>query len=158
NAMHLLRMPDADDVIHQQAVGIIDRQLGNLTRLVDDLLEVSRISTGRIRLQPSQLDFRGIVERALETARVLFTRQRHAVSVSLGPEPIWLHADPVRLEQVVVNLLTNAAKYTNEGGQIRVDLRQEGAEAVLRVADTGVGISPDLLPFIFDLFTQAERS
>ena len=94
----------------------------------------------------------------METARPLIDRRRHELTVSLPPQPIWLHADAARLEQVVVNLLTNAAKYTDEGGHIWLSVEQEGDEAVLRVRDTGVGIAPELLPRIFDLFTQAERS
>ncbi len=98
------------------------------------------------------------MERAVETVRPLIDQRRHELTVSLPPQPIWLHADAARLEQVVVNLLTNAAKYTDEGGHIWLTVQQEGDEAVLRVRDTGVGIAPELLPRIFDLFTQAERS
>ena len=101
---------------------------------------------------------RGIVERAIESARPLIDRRKHELSVSLPAEPIWLRADPTRLEQVVVNLLNNAAKYTDEGGQIWLTAQQEGSEVVLRVRDTGVGIAPELLPRIFDLFTQADRT
>ena len=137
---------------------IIERQVGQLTRLVDDLLEVSRITTGRIQLHQERIAVSGIVERAVETARPLIDQRKHELTVSLPPQPIWLHADAARLEQVVVNLLTNAAKYTDEGGHIWLTVQQEGDEAVLRVRDTGVGIAPELLPRIFDLFTQAERS
>ena len=104
------------------------------------------------------VDMRGILTRAEESVRPLIHQRRHKLTVKQAPEPIWLHADPVRLEQVVVNLLTNAAKYTSEGGEIWVTLQQEGNEALLSVRDSGVGIAPDLLPRIFDLFTQAERS
>ena len=92
------------------------------------------------------------------TTGPLIALRRHELTVSLPAEPIWLHADASRLEQVVVNLLTNAAKYTHEGGRLRLSAQQEGESAVLRVQDTGVGIAPDLLPHVFDLFTQAERS
>ena len=94
----------------------------------------------------------------METVRSLIDQRKHELTVSLPPQAIWLDADAARLEQVVVNLLTNAAKYTDEGGHIWLTLQQEGEEAVLRVRDTGVGIAPELLPRIFDLFTQAERS
>ena len=100
----------------------------------------------------------GIVEVAVETARPLIEQRRHELTVSLPPEPIWLHADAARLAQVVVNLLTNAAKYTEEGGHVWLTVQQEGDECVLRMQDTGVGITPELLPRIFDLFTQADRS
>ena len=144
--------------LQQQARAIIERQVGQLTRLVDDLLEVSRITTGRIQLRQERVAVSGVVERAVETVRPLIDQRRHELTVSLPPQPIWLHADAARLEQVVVNLLTNAAKYTDEGGHIWLTVQQEGEEAVLRVRDTGVGIAPELLPRIFDLFTQAERS
>lgn len=158
NAVHLLRLQGGEGLIQRQARTVIERQVGQLARLVDDLLEVSRITSGKIRLREERLDFLGVVERAVESARPLIDRRRHELSVSVPPEPIWLHADPTRLEQVVVNLLNNAAKYTEEGGQIRLSARQEGDEMVLRVRDTGVGIAPEILPHVFDLFTQADRS
>jgi CheY-like chemotaxis protein len=99
-----------------------------------------------------------VVENAVATVRSLIDRRKHKLTVSLPTETIWAHADAARLEQVVVNLLTNAAKYTDEGGRVRLTVQQEGEEAVLRVRDTGVGIAPETLPRIFDLFTQAERS
>jgi len=126
--------------------------------LVKDLLEVSRFSTGRIDLRRKQVDMRGIVEGGVETVRPLSEQRRHTLAVHLPPSPIWIDGDSTRLEQVVVNLLTNAAKYTDEGGQIGLRLQQEGNEAVLRVRDSGVGIAPDLMPRIFTLFTQADQS
>jgi PAS domain S-box-containing protein len=158
NAVHLLRLQKHEDPLRQKARTIIDRQLTQLTRLVDDLMEVSRITTGRIHLQRAQTLLADIVEHGIETARVISGQQRHELTVELPPQPIWLYADAARLEQVVVNLLTNAAKYTPEGGRISVTVEQADNEAVLRVRDTGVGIAPELLPRIFDLFTQAERS
>jgi len=148
----------SESLIQQQARGIIERQMGQLQHLVDDLLEVSRITTGRVQLRRETVAVSGIVEVALETVRPLIEQRRHELTVSLPPEPIWLHADAARLEQVVVNLLANAAKYTEEGGHVWLTVQQEGDECVLRVRDTGVGITPALLPCIFDLFTQAERS
>ncbi len=100
----------------------------------------------------------GIAECAVESVRPLFDRHKHELSVSLSPQPIWLYADAARLEQVLVNLLNNAAKYTDEGGHIWLTVRQEDDACVLRVRDTGIGIAPELLPRIFDLFTQAARS
>jgi len=158
NAVQLLRLQRDESGLQQRARTIIERQLGQLVRLVDDLLEVSRISAGRIHLQREQLDMRSIVERGVETVRPLIEQRRHALAVRLPPSPIWIDGDATRLEQVVVNLLNNAAKYTDEGGQIWLSLQQEGTEAVLRVRDSGVGIAPDLMPRIFTLFTQAERS
>ena len=159
NAVQLLGLQrGSENLIQRQARGIIERQMGQLQHLVDDLLEVSRITTGRVQLRLEPVAVTGIVEVALETVRPLIEQRRHELTVSLPPEPIWLHADAARLEQVVVNLLANAAKYTEEDGHVWLTVRQEGDECVLRVRDTGVGITPALLPCIFDLFTQAERS
>ena len=158
NAVQLLRLQTNEGPLQQQARTIIERQVGQLNHLVDDLLEVSRITTGRVQLRRDRIVVSGIVERAVETARPLVEQRRHELTVSLPPHPIWLHADAARMEQVVVNLLTNAAKYTDEAGRIWLTVEQEGDAAVLRVRDTGTGIAPELLPRIFDLFTQAERS
>jgi PAS domain S-box-containing protein len=158
NAVHLLRLQGNENLIQHQARVIIERQVGQLSRLVDDLLEVSRITTGKVRLHRERLDLRGIVERAVETVRPAIDRRRHELSLCLPPEPVWLHVDPNRLEQVVVNLLNNACKYTDEGGRLGLTVGQEEDQVVLRLRDTGIGIAPDLLPHIFDLFTQADRS
>jgi PAS domain S-box-containing protein len=159
NAVQLLGLQrGSENLIQQQARGIIERQLGQLQHLVDDLLEVSRLNTGRVQLRRETVAMSGIVEVALETVHPLIEQRRHELTVSLPPESIWLHADAARLEQVVVNLLANAAKYTEEGGHVWLSVQQEGDECVVRVRDTGVGITPELLPCIFDLFTQAERS
>ena len=158
NALHILRLQDDENPIQLKAKIILERQVGQLAHLVDDLLEVSRVITGRIQLHPQDLEMRGIVERASESARSVIDIHRHKLSVSLPAEPLWLRADPTRLEQVIVNLLNNAAKYTDEGGQIWLTAQQEGGEVVVRVRDTGAGIAPELLPRIFDLFTQADRT
>ena len=159
NAVQLLGLQRAsENLIQKQARGIIERQLRQLQHLVDDLLEVSRITTGRVQLRRERVAISDIVEGAVETARPLIEQRRHEFTVSLPPEPIWLYADAARLEQVVVNLLTNATKYTEEEGHVWLTVQQEGDECVLRVRDTGVGITPALLPLIFDMFTQAERS
>jgi PAS domain S-box-containing protein len=158
NAAHILRLQKDEDPLQQQARAVIERQVNQLSRLVNDLLEVSRVITGTIRLRPERLDIRGVVEQAVESARPLIDQRGHQLFISLPAEPVWLEGDVARLEQVVVNLLNNAAKYTKEGGKIWVNLRPEGSEVTLRVRDTGVGIPPELLPRIFDLFTQADRS
>ena len=120
--------------------------MGQLTHLVGDLMDVSRAIAGRIQLCQEQVTVSSIVEHAVETARPLIDQRRHELTVSLPPDPIWLYADASRLEQVVTNLLTNAAKYTNEGGHIWLSVQQEGDKAVLRVRDTGLGIAPAFLP------------
>jgi signal transduction histidine kinase/CheY-like chemotaxis protein len=158
NAVQLLRLQGAEAPRQQQARAVIERQVGQLRRLVDDLLEVSRITTGRIQLRLECISVAGLVDRAVETTRPLVERRRHTVAVEMPDEPIMLRADASRLEQVLVNLLTNSAKFSSEGASILVTAAQEGDEAVLRVRDTGDGIAPELLPRVFDLFTQAERS
>ena len=166
NAALLLRMHSNRNRLHgienpilQQSAAIIERQVGQLARIVDELLEVSRITTGRIQLHQERIAMGVVVENAVATVRSLIDQRKHELTVSLPDKgAIWLHADAARLEQVVVNLLTNAAKYTDQGGHIWLTVQQEGEEAVLRVRDTGVGIAPEFLPRIFDLFTQAEKS
>jgi len=165
NAALLLRMHSnrnrlqgiEDPVVHQ-SVNIIERQVGQLAHLVDDLLEVSRITTGRIQLHQERIALAGVINNSVATVRALIDQRKHELTISLPTQAIWLVADAARLEQVVVNLLTNAAKYTDLEGHIWLTVQQEGAEAVLRVQDTGVGIAPEILPRIFDLFTQAERT
>jgi CheY-like chemotaxis protein/two-component sensor histidine kinase len=165
NAALLLRLHSNRNRLHgienpvlQQSASIIERQVGQLARIVDELLEVSRITTGRIQLHQERIAVGVVVENAVATVRSLTDQRQHELTVSLPTQAIWLHADAARLEQVVVNLLTNAAKYTDPGGHVWLTVQQEGEEAVLRVRDTGVGIAPEILPRIFDLFTQAERS
>jgi PAS domain S-box-containing protein len=158
NALQLLRLDRNENPIQQEARSVIERQVAHLTLLVDDLLEVSRMTSGRIHLRRERVALGEIVEQAVETVRPLVEQRRHDLTVSLPHEPLWLEADALRVEQVVVNLLTNAAKYTDEGGRIWLTVQPDRGEAVLRVRDTGVGIPPVFLPRIFDLFTQAERS
>jgi len=158
NAVQLLRLQRDRSPLQMEAHGMIDRQVGQLARLVDDLLEVSRISTGRIHLQEERIDLRGIVDSAIETNQPQAGQKGQTVAKSLPAQPLWVYGDAMRLEQVVVNLLNNASKYTNRGGHIWVGLKREGDEAVLRVRDNGIGIAPEMLPRIFDLFTQADRS
>jgi PAS domain S-box-containing protein len=152
------RLQGIENPILQQSASIIERQVGQLERIVDELLEVSRITTGRIQLHQDRIALGVVVENAVATVRSLIDQRKHELTVSLPTKAIWLHADAARLEQVVVNLLTNAAKYTDQGGHIWLTVQQEGEEALLSVRDTGIGIAPEVLPRIFDLFTQAERS
>ncbi len=165
NAALLLRLHSNRNRLHgienpvlQQSAAIIERQVGQLARIVDDLLEVSRITTGRIQLHKERIALCAVVEHAVATVRALIDQRKHELTMSLPAQINWLHADAARLEQVVVNLLTNAAKYTDQGGHIWLTVQREGEVAVLRVRDTGIGIAPEILPRIFDLFTQAERS
>ncbi len=152
------RLQGIENPILQQSASIIERQVGQLTRIVDELLEVSRITTGRIQLRQESIAVGVVAENAVATVRSLIDQRKHELTVSLPTQAIWVHADAARLEQVVLNLLTNAAKYTDQGGHVWLTVQRHGEEAVLRVRDTGVGIAPEILPRIFDLFTQAERS
>lgn len=159
NAVQLLALQQKNEnSIQEQARTIIERQLGQLSHLVDDLLEVSRIATGRVRLHLERVTLAPIVTQSVEAVRPIIAQRGHELTVSIPPEPMWLNADAVRLEQIIVNLLNNAAKYTDEGGHIWLTVHREGNDAILRVRDTGVGITPELLPHVFDLFTQERRS
>jgi PAS domain S-box-containing protein len=157
NAVELLDL-EKDAAFQQKARTIIRRQVGNLVVLVNDLLEVSRVLSGRIQLHEEELDLRGVAQQAVETARTLIDQRKHRLNVAFPQEPVWVLGDAIRLEEVIVNLLSNAAKYTPEGGDIWLSIEEEGEEVVIRVRDSGVGIAPDLLPQIFDLFTQAQRT
>jgi PAS domain S-box-containing protein len=156
NALNILRQMKTSDPIIEQAGNVIDRQVGVMVRLVDDLLDVSRITKGKLRLITERVDLRVVVNHAVETVRPLMEARTHDFSVSIPTDPIWVEADPTRMEQVVVNLLNNAAKYTDPGGLIRITVNQHGNEALIQVRDNGVGITPELLPHIFELFTQVD--
>lgn len=158
NALQILRQVKTDDPIIEQAGNIIDRQVGVMVGLVDDLLDISRITKGKLRLTKEHVELRAVVNHAAETVRPFMDARKHDFSVSLPIEPVWVEADPARMEQVLVNLLNNAAKYSDTGGLIRLTLNHEGTEAVIRVRDNGVGIAPELLPHVFELFTQVDGS
>ncbi|HYV20399.1 MAG TPA: ATP-binding protein [Verrucomicrobiae bacterium] len=138
--------------------GVLERQLHHLIRLVDDLLDVSRITRGTLQLRREPVELSAVVAHAVETARPLAEERRHEITVTLPPEPIWLQADPVRLAQVLNNLMNNACKYTEAGGQVWLSAERHGAEVVMRVRDTGLGIPSDRLGNIFDMFNQVDRS
>jgi signal transduction histidine kinase len=137
---------------------MIDAQVKHLARLIDDLLDVARITKNRIELQTEPLDAAEVVARAVEAARPLVERRRHHLRVHIDPGPLPLVADATRLEQIVQNLLNNAAKYTAPGGQIEVAARKEGASLLLSVKDNGAGMSSDLVARIFEPFTQGETT
>ncbi|MDP1662970.1 MAG: ATP-binding protein, partial [Phycisphaerales bacterium] len=166
-AAHIMRLQESAEgaganPILLQAREVIERQVANLTKMVSDLSEVSRVISGRIRLDLKAVDMKQVVEHAVQSATPLFEQRKHAVSVSTCTEPVWAHADATRLEEVLVNLLNNAAKYTPDGGRVAVacELRREGGKdyAMVRVRDNGVGMEESLLPRVFDLFTQGDRS
>ena len=136
---------------------MMERQVQHMARLVDDLLDVSRITRGKIELRKEVVDLAAVVSRTVEAIRPLIEDRRHELTVDLPPEPVRLEADPTRLEQVLANLLNNAAKYTDHGGHIWLTAEQEGGEVVLRVRDTGIGIAGGHAARIFELFVQADR-
>jgi signal transduction histidine kinase len=140
-------------------IGVIGRQVRHLVRLIDDLLDVSRITRGKIELRRSPIDAAKIIAGAFESVRRFIEHRRHRLEVACGTG-LELEADPTRLEQIVVNLLTNAAKYTEPGGEIRLGAYRddEASEIVIRVRDTGIGITPEQLPLVFELFVQGDRS
>jgi CheY-like chemotaxis protein len=137
---------------------VIARQAQHMSRLVDDLLDVSRITRGTVTLQREPAALQTLVGRAIEMTRPLIDARRHALALAAPEAPLYVDADPVRLPQAIANVLNNAAKFTPEGGTIHVAVERHDREAVVRVRDDGIGIAPDLLPQIFDLFTQADRS
>jgi signal transduction histidine kinase len=158
NALHLMRMPGASGPMVNQARDMMERQMHHLVRLVDDLLDVSRIIRGKIELRREPVDLAVAVARAVETAQPAVEARGHQLTISLPERLVWVEGDLIRLAQVIANLLTNAAKYTDKAGHISLKVEREGGEAVVRVRDTGVGIPPELQPRIFDLFVQGDRS
>ncbi len=162
SAVHVLKVQErgSENMLQRQAREIIERQVTNLTKLVSDLLEISRVVSGRIRIDPQTVDLNQILEHALETVKPLIEQRKHELIADPCTDPVWVNADSVRLEEVFVNLLGNAAKYTPDGGRIEVRCNHPRGSnhAEVRIRDNGVGIDTELLPRIFDLFTQAERS
>jgi CheY-like chemotaxis protein len=142
----------------EQARMIMERQLGQMVRLVDDLLDVGRITRGKLDLRKERVDLASVVKNAVDTTRPLIEAAGHELSVSLPSQPIHLDADPVRLAQVLANLLNNAAKYMDRGGRIWLSAERSEREVVLSVRDAGIGIAAGALPTIFDMFTQVEES
>ena len=140
------------------SLGIIHRQMRHLTRLIDDLLDASRISRGKIELRRVLIDVAPILESAALTVRALVDERKHTLDLRVDRENLWVHADPTRLEQVVVNLLNNAAKYSENAGKIELEGRVEGDHVVIQVTDQGIGIPPDKLPRMFEMFAQGDRS
>jgi PAS domain S-box-containing protein len=157
NVLQILRVKAPEDAELLWARDVIGRQVDQLTRLVDDLLDVSRISRGKIKLQLSPLDLATVIAGAVETSRPLIDARLHRLTLQLPEKPVWVHGDLVRLTQVVANLLNNAAKYQDAGGYIGITVERDGSEAVIRVKDRGFGISPELLPGVFDMFEQVQR-
>jgi len=156
HGLEILRLRDAGDAHIRAAQSMMARQLAHLVRMVDDLMEVSRITRGKLELRKERIDLAAIVESAVETVRPAILAAHQRLVIDLPSAPLWLAADPVRLTQVLGNLLSNASKYTGPEGDIRVAVRLDGAQVRISVQDTGVGIPADLLPRVFDLFQQGD--
>ncbi len=156
NGVALLRaLPEArrDDVL-----GMLDRQVSHLSRLVDDLLDVARLTRGKIVLKRERVALAPLVTQALEACSALVESRRHRIMASTPPDAVEIEADATRIVQVIVNLVTNAAKYTSAGGDIAVHVRREGGEAVIEVQDSGIGLAPSQIDKVFDLFVQGDRA
>jgi len=158
NALYILRMEGADAAALSEARAIIDRQVLQMVRLVDDLLEVSRITTGKLRLRRERVELRKVASAALEAVEPIIRERGHTLVVTLPPPGLTIEADPTRLSQVFLNLLNNAAKFTPQGGRIEFALEVRNGEIAARVRDDGVGIAPDMIEPIFEMFAQADRS
>lgn len=158
SALEILRLAKGDDATTDHALELIERQFLQLTRIVDDLLDVSRITRGRIGLRMERVSLQDIVQTAIDASRPLVEGFRQELTVDLPTGTVWLRADPTRLNQVIANLLNNAAKYTPEGGHIHLSVERERDELAIKVRDTGIGISADKLPQVFDLFAQVDPS
>jgi len=157
NALQIMALTDERAGL-EQARTLMERQLGQLVRLIDDLLDVSRITMGKLELRKERVTLASILESAVETSLPWIEAAGHTLHVATTPEPVFLDADPVRLAQVFSNLLNNAAKYTERGGRIDVEIARRGGEVVVTVSDTGTGIPAEALPSIFDMFAQVDRS
>ena len=158
NALEAIHLDRSDPVATEEALAIAGRQVEHMARLLDDLLDVSRFTRGNAQLRMIPVDLTSVLEQAVETSRPLIDAGGHELSTSYPTAPAWLEGDPNRLAQVVANLLNNAAKYTDTGGRIALSADREGDEWVVRVRDNGIGLSAEMLPRVFDLFSQEDRS
>jgi signal transduction histidine kinase len=158
NAVGLLSSQTGETPARQRTQALIERQARRMTQLVDDLLDVSRITHGRLQLQRERIDLRASVSNAIETLESDINERGQQLTTALPDAPVWLQADPWRLEQVFVNLLANASRYTDAGGELAVWVHTRDGQAVVGIRDSGIGIAPDALPHIFDLFKQADEA
>ncbi|MGH7694495.1 MAG: ATP-binding protein [Gemmatimonadaceae bacterium] len=158
NALHIMQLAEHDAAAVEQARTMMERQLRQMVRLIDDLLDVSRITRGKLDLRKERVELAAVIGNAVDTTRPLIEAAGHSLTVSLPPEPVYLDADPMRLAQVFSNLLNNAAKYTDRGGRLWLTATQDDKDIVITVRDTGIGIPAEALPTVFDMFAQVDRS
>jgi PAS domain S-box-containing protein len=156
NSLEVLKQTDNDPAVLEQSRSTMERQLGQMVRLIDDLLDLSRITSNKFELRRERVELASILHHALEACRPLAEASNHEVFVELPDEPVWLHGDSVRLAQVLGNLLTNACKYTDPGGKVWIAVSIDGAEVEISVKDSGIGIPCDMLTRVFEMFTQVE--
>ena len=150
----ILRLPHVDATARQRASGVIERQTAHMSRLVEDLLDLTRFRHSKLTIRRESIDLRTVLPSAVEFSHTLIETRTHQLEVTPSAEPLWVSGDPTRLAQVVSNLLTNAAKYTPKGGHISLTAAKEGGAAIVRVRDDGAGIPQEMLSSVFDLFTQ----
>jgi signal transduction histidine kinase len=156
SAIQILSVQPSDAPPAVKARKMIERQVEQMTRLAEDLLDASRVRNGQLNLRCERIDLRVVLAHAAQTMEFTMQQQNHQMATSFPEAPIWLQADAARLEQVFVNLLSNAAKYTDAGGNVELRVAREMSQAVVRIRDSGIGIAPEALPHVFDLFVQAD--
>ena len=156
-SLHVLRLHCGDDPVLAQLGAMLERQVGHMVRLVDDLLDVSRITRGKVDLRVETVELADLVSRSVDSVRPFLDERRHRLEVVLPATPVRLNADPARIEQVISNLLSNAGKYTEVGGHVRLTAEARGDHVEVRVRDNGIGIRPEMVSQIFEMFTQADR-
>jgi signal transduction histidine kinase len=158
NALQIMRLAGDNRLAVEQARTMMERQVHQMVRLVDDLLDISRITRGKVELKKERVALSSVVASAVETSRPLIETARHDLQIVLPAETLELHADSTRLAQVLSNLLNNAAKYSDPGGKIRLSAERQGDCVAVRVRDTGIGIPAEMIPRIFDMFMQVDRT
>ncbi len=158
NALHIMQLADDDSAAVDQARTMMERQLRQMVRLIDDLLDVSRITRGKLDLRKERVELATVISNAVDTTRPLIEAAGHSLTISLPPEPVFLDADPMRLAQVFSNLLNNAAKYTDRGGRLWLTATHNANQVAIAVRDNGIGIPAEALPTVFEMFAQVDRS
>lgn len=158
SATHILKGGAVKNVAHEEARLLIDRQVVQMTRIVDDMLDVARLRKGGLQLNCARIDICVVVARAMRAVEYVMRQREHHMTVSYPEQPLWLRGDEARLEQVFVNLLLNSAKYTDVGGDVELSITREGDEALVVIRDTGIGITANVLPRVFDLYVQGNPS
>jgi len=158
NGLQIIRLAGDNKAAAEQARTMMEEQLAHMVRLIDDLLDISRITRGKIELRKKRVELAAVIQSAVESSRPLIEASGHELTVTLPPEPIFLEADLTRLAQVFSNLLNNAAKYTDRGGRIRLTALEQESDVVIKVQDTGIGIPADMLSKVFEMFMQVDRS